>query len=99
VGLWKALFGGKTPKKAASAQEPLDTEALARELRAEGSQAKAGDVTVTSSPRAVFRYVFVRQMAGTPAAALRAELQERGFSGKVADAYITLVKQTMFPGR
>ena len=52
-----------------------------------------------TSPQDVFRYTFVRLMAGTTTATLRADLVQRGFSGKVADAYITLVQSTLFPGR
>ena len=100
MGIWQKLFGsGGKPAKAPRADAALDTDALMVELKAEGTGAKAGDVSVKSSPRDVFRYTFVRLMAGTTAATLRAELVQRGFSGKVADAYITLVRSTLFPGR
>ena len=100
MGFWKRLFGsGGKSAKAPSADEALDTEALIEELKAEGAGARAGHVSVKSSPRDVFRYTFVRLMAGTTAATLRSDLVQRGFSDKVADAYITLVQSTLFPGR
>ena len=100
MGIWKRLFGsaGK-PAMTPREDEALDTEALIEELKAEGASAKAGEVSVKSSPRDVFRYTFVRLMAGTTTETLRADLVQRGFSGKVADAYITLVQSTLFPGR
>ena len=100
MGIWKRLFGsGGKPAMTPLEDEALDPEALIEELKAEGASAKAGEVSVKSSPRDVFRYTFVRLMAGTTTATLRADLVQRGFSGKVADAYITLVQSTLFPGR
>ena len=100
MGIWKRLFGsGGKPAMTPREDEALDTEALIEELKAEGASAKAGEVSVKSSPRDVFRYTFVRLMTGTTTATLRADLVQRGFSGKVADAYITLVQSTLFPGR
>jgi hypothetical protein len=100
MGIWKRIFGGDDkPARTPRAEEPLDAGALIEELKAEGPGAKAGDVTVKSSPRDVIRYTFVRLAAGTPAATLRADFIKRGFSGRVADAYITLVQSTLFPGR
>ena len=105
MGIWKRLFGGgKEPRRKAMPNaggapqdgEAFDAEALVDELRAEGAGARAGEVDVKSSPKQVCRYVFVRLMAGTPAAQLRADLVRRGFAGKVADAYITLIQQVMF---
>lgn len=99
MGLWKALFGGgNKPTAKKRAAQDFDPESLVQELRAEGRGAKADDVTVESSPRDVFRYTFVRLMAGAPPAALREDFKKRGFSLKVADSYITLVQATMFPG-
>jgi len=72
---------------------------LVGQLRREGGGPRVLEVTVDSSPRQVCRYVFQRLMAGTPAAALRADLLERGFPGKVADGYIELIQRTLFKGK
>ena len=104
MGLWKRWFGGAAPPgrkqpPPAAAAETLDTDDLIEELRAEGPSARAGDVDVDASPKQVCRYVFTRLVAGTPAATLRQDLEQRGFTAKVADAYITLIQQTLFKGR
>jgi hypothetical protein len=99
MGIFKKLFGKQSkPAKIPDVAEPLDAVAVIEEIRAEGKGARAGDVSVESSPREVFRYTFVRLMARTPTAKLRAEFIERGFTGKVADGYITLVQSALFPG-
>ena len=51
MGIWKRLFGsaGK-PAMTPREDEALDTEALIEELKAEGASAKAGEVSVKSSP-------------------------------------------------
>lgn len=108
MGRFGKLFGGgrrddRRPPAAppAAAGGDFDPEALVRELRAEGGleRAKVGEVSVQSSPKEVCRYIFARLMRGTPAAQLRADLAQRGFTGKVADAYITLIQATLFKGR
>jgi len=83
MGIWKRLFGsGGKPAMTPHEDEVLDTETLIEELKAEGASAKAGEVSVKSSPRDVFRYAFVRLMAGATTLTLRADLVQRGFSGK-----------------
>lgn len=104
MGIWRKLFGGKREPPPATDEDTdedtgFDTDAMLEELESEGPQARAGDVDINSSPKQVCRYVFVRLAAGTPAGPLRADLVQRGFSGKVADAYITLIQGTLFKGR
>jgi hypothetical protein len=100
MGFFSKLFGGSRAKPAppAAEEEDFDADALIEELKAEGAQARAGDVDVQSSPKQVCRYVFVQLMAGTPTARLREDLTGRGFPVKVADAYITLIESTLFGG-
>ena len=107
MGLLKGLFGGKDRQKGKPARGGAGWEAdadplaeLVGELEREGTGGPAvADVTVDSSPKQVCRYVFQRLAAGTPSAPLRADLVGRGLSGKVADAYIQLIRTTMFKGR
>lgn len=102
MGIFRKLFGGggrrEEPAAAGDDDADFDPEEMIEELKAEGPESRAGDVDINSSPKQVCRYVFARLMAGTPAAGLRTELVERGFSSKVADAYITLIQSTLFGG-
>lgn len=97
MGIWQSLFG----KKRRPAGGPPSGDEDAAELLSglEDSGAPVEDVTVESSPREVCRYIFQQLTVRTPPAALRADLQKRGLSAKVADMYVELVRATMFKSR
>ena len=101
MGILRRLFGGGSP--AGGSPKPrtaAPADDLLEGIDDEGAVAvEVGDLSVESSPKQVCRYIFQQMIGGRSPAQLQTELQARGFTAKVADTYIQLIRVTMFKGR
>ena len=93
MGGWLGKLLGKKDAPTRPAGGDVDAAELLSGL--DDDSVPVGDITVKSSPKETCRYIFRQLMAGTSRPALRADLQKRRFSAKVADMYVELVYATM----